>query len=144
MSTAPSFLIPTPLAQSGTTNWTCSARGCWMSPMRWPIKPISRRCSTRLSVGIGGFSTGCLADELVLGPFQGLVRTRLRRGKGVCAAAMGAQCSGPCGRCGGFGHVACSALSRSEIVLPVRDANGEVRAVLDIGTELDDFSQCGG
>jgi len=38
------------------------------------------------------------------------------------------------------GHVACSPLSRSELVLPVRDAEGEVRAVFDIDSEvLGDF-----
>lgn len=82
-------------------------------------------------------------DELVLGPFQGPVAcTRLRRGKGVCAAAWERNAVVRVADVEAFpGHVACSALSRSEIVLPVRDAQGEVRAVLDIDSAaLDDFS----
>ena len=82
-------------------------------------------------------------DELVLGPFQGPVAcTRLRRGKGVCAAAWERNAVVCVADVGAFpGHVACSALSRSEIVLPIRDSQGEVRAVLDIDSaELDDFS----
>ena len=39
------------------------------------------------------------------------------------------------------GHVACSALSRSELVLPVRDGQGNVKAVFDLDSaEVDDFS----
>ena len=38
------------------------------------------------------------------------------------------------------GHIACSSLSRSEIVVPVKNASGEVTAVLDIdSTELSSF-----
>ena len=84
-----------------------------------------------------------LGDELVLGPFQGPVAcTRLRRGKGVCAAAWESNAVVRVPDVDAFpGHVACSALSRSEIVLPVRDAGGRVAAVLDIDSaELDDFS----
>jgi GAF domain-containing protein len=45
------------------------------------------------------------------------------------------------------GHIACSALSKSEIVIPVFHTNGEVAAVLDIDSEFlaafDDYDQEG-
>jgi GAF domain-containing protein len=40
------------------------------------------------------------------------------------------------------GHIACSSLSKSEIVLPIRNTNGEVVGVLDVDSDqLDDFSE---
>ena len=72
-------------------------------------------------------------DSLVLGPFQGPVAcTRLHRGKGVCAAAWEKRILVNVPDVEAFpGHVACSSLSRSEIVLPVI-SEGKVVAVLDI------------
>lgn len=73
-------------------------------------------------------------EELVLGPFQGPVAcTRIAKGKGVCGAAwvQGATVIVP--DVDVFpGHIACSALSKSEIVVPVRGRNGEILGVLDI------------
>lgn len=83
-------------------------------------------------------------DELVLGPFQGPVAcTRLQRGRGVCAAAWAQRESVLVPDVEAFpGHIACSPLSRSEVVLPVCDAQGEVRAVFDIdSTEVQDFDE---
>lgn len=82
-------------------------------------------------------------DQLVLGPFQGPVAcTRIAYGRGVCGTAWKQAeillvpdvMEFP-------GHIACSSLSRSEIVLPlVRD--GKVWAVLDIDSEkLNDFDE---
>ena len=72
--------------------------------------------------------------ELHLGPFQGPVACyRIKRGKGVCGTAwdIGETIIVP--DVEQFpGHIACSSASRSEIVVPVRDSNGEVMAVLDI------------
>lgn len=72
-------------------------------------------------------------DELVLGPFQGPVAcTRIKKGRGVCGSAwaMGETILVP--DVEKFpGHIACSSLSRSEIVLPLFK-NGEVAAVLDV------------
>ena len=78
-------------------------------------------------------------DELVLGPFQGPVAcTRLQRGRGVCAAAWEANEAVLVSDVEAFpGHVACSPLSRSELVLPVRDAVGQVRAVFDIDSVVE-------
>ena len=82
-------------------------------------------------------------DELVLAPFQGPVAcTRLHRGKGVCAAAWDSKSAQIVDDVESFpGHIACSALSIAELVLPVV-VEGEVVAVLDIdSTKLADFSQ---
>jgi len=73
---------------------------------------------------------------LVLGPFQGpLACTRIKRGKGVCGTAWAEQQTIIVPDVDAFpGHIACSSLSRSEIVVPVK-RNGEVIAVLDIDSK---------
>lgn len=75
-------------------------------------------------------------DELVLGPFQGPVAcTRIRRGRGVCGASWEKAITLVVADVEKFpGHIACSSLSRSEIVVPVI-RNGEVVAVLDVDSE---------
>lgn len=75
-------------------------------------------------------------DELVLGPFQGPVAcTRIRRGRGVCGASWEQAATLIVPDVEKFpGHIACSSLSRSEIVLPVLN-NNEVVAVLDVDSE---------
>jgi len=77
-------------------------------------------------------------QELILGPFQGPVAcTRLHKGKGVCAAAWDRNEAVLVRDVEEFpGHVACSPLSRSELVLPVRDDRGQVRAVFDIDSAV--------
>ena len=81
-------------------------------------------------------------DELVLGPSQGPVACmHIGFGRGVCGSAW-KQCQTivvpdveqfP-------GHIACSSLSRSEIVVPLLSDDGIVRAVLDIDSkELNTF-----
>jgi L-methionine (R)-S-oxide reductase len=72
-------------------------------------------------------------EELVLGPFQGPVAcTRIRKGKGVCGTSWAEARPLIVPDVEKFpGHIACSSLSRSEIVLPVMK-NGEVVAVLDV------------
>ncbi len=72
-------------------------------------------------------------DELVLGPFQGPVAcTRLKKGVGVCAKSWVESTTVYVPNVHDFsGHVACSALSNSEIVIPVR-IEKKVVAVLDI------------
>lgn len=76
-------------------------------------------------------------NELVLGPFQGpLACTRIRYGKGVCGSAWKEKKTLIVPDVEQFpGHIACSSLSRSEIVVPLLDKNGEVFAVLDIDSE---------
>ena len=77
-----------------------------------------------------------IADELVLGPFQGpLACTRIRKGKGVCGTAWQNAETVIVTDVDEFpGHIACSSLSKSEIVVPVFK-NNEVVAVLDIDSE---------
>lgn len=76
------------------------------------------------------------ADELVLGPFQGPVAcTRIRKGKGVCGTAWERAETLLVPNVDTFpGHIACSAQSKSEIVVPVVK-DGEVIAVLDVDSE---------
>jgi GAF domain-containing protein len=91
---------------------------------------------------VGFYLVDTLRDELVLGPFQGPVAcTRLHHGKGVCAAAWDTKKEQVIDDVQDFpGHVACSALSISELVLPIV-VGGEVVAVLDIDSSKPaDFS----
>ena len=79
-------------------------------------------------------------DQLVLGPFQGPVAcTRIRKGKGVCGTAWQESATLLVPDVEVFpGHIACSSLSRSEIVVPlIKD--GEVWGVLDIDSDLLNF-----
>lgn len=75
-------------------------------------------------------------DQLVLGPFQGPVAcTRIRKGKGVCGTSWERAQTLIVEDVEKFpGHIACSSLSRSEIVVPVI-RNGQVAAVLDADSE---------
>ena len=76
-------------------------------------------------------------EELVLGPFQGPIAcTRIRKGRGVCGAAWAKAETLVVPDVDAFpGHIACSSLSRSEIVVPLIRENGEVWGVLDIDSE---------
>lgn len=73
-------------------------------------------------------------DELVLGPFQGKPAcVRIPVGRGVCGAAVAEQRSQHVDDVHAFpGHIACDAASRSEVVVPLRDASGAIIGVLDI------------
>ncbi len=75
-------------------------------------------------------------NELVLGPFQGPVAcTRIPLGKGVCGAAWQEAKTLIVPDVEAFpGHIACSSLSKSEIVIPVFSGD-KVVAVLDIDSE---------
>ena len=76
--------------------------------------------------------------ELVLGPFQGPVACmHIGYGKGVCGTAWKEQQTVVVPDVEQFpGHIACSSLSRSEIVVPVFSKGGEVVAVLDIDSKV--------
>ena len=76
-------------------------------------------------------------DELVLGPFQGPVAcTRIKKGRGVCGAAWAQNKTLIVPDVEAFpGHIACSSLSKSEIVLPLYDSNKQIIGVLDIDSE---------
>ena len=79
--------------------------------------------------------------ELVVGPFQGPVAcTRIRKGKGVCGTSWEQAKTLIVPDVEAFpGHIACSSLSKSEIVVPII-RNGEVLGVLDADSiDLDAF-----
>lgn len=75
-------------------------------------------------------------NELHLGPFQGSVACyRIRKGRGVCGTAWAEAKTQVVADVDLFpGHIACSSLSRSEIVVPII-ANGKVKGVLDIDSD---------
>ena len=75
-------------------------------------------------------------EELILGPFQGpLACSRIKFGRGVCGTAWKEQTTQVVPDVELFpGHIACSSLSRSEIVVPVWRGE-EIVAVLDIDSE---------
>ena len=75
-------------------------------------------------------------EELVLGPFQGpLACTRIRKGKGVCGTAWQRAETVIVPDVDEFpGHIACSSLTKSEIVVPVFK-DGKIIAVLDVDSE---------
>lgn len=76
-------------------------------------------------------------DHLELGPFQGPVACyRIKRGRGVCGTAWERDETVIVPDVEQFpGHIACSSLSRSEIVVPVHDNEGNMVAVLDIDSK---------
>ena len=82
-------------------------------------------------------------DELVLGPFQGPVAcTRIQRGRGVCGSAWDKGITLIVPDVSEFpGHIACSSLSKSEIVIPIKP-QGNVVGVLDVDSDsLNSFDQ---
>jgi GAF domain-containing protein len=90
-----------------------------------------------------GFYRATRPDLLTVGPYQGsLACLSIPFDKGVCGAAARAQKTLVVSDVAAFpGHIACSALSKSEIVIPfVRD--GRTQFVLDIDSDrLDDFGE---
>jgi GAF domain-containing protein len=82
-----------------------------------------------------------VGEELVLGPFQGpMACTRIKKGRGVCGTVWQQEETQVVPDVDKFpGHIACSSLSRSEIVVPVRQGE-DIIAVLDIDSaELNTF-----
>lgn len=82
-------------------------------------------------------------DELILGPFQGSIAcTRIKKGKGVCGTSWQNEASIIVPDVDQFpGHIACSSLSKSEIVVPIMK-HGKVLAVLDVDSDqLNDFDE---
>lgn len=76
-------------------------------------------------------------DVLVLGPFQGPIAcTRIVKGKGVCGTAWNNKETIIVDNVDLFpGHIACSSLSKSEIVIPLFNAENTVTAVFDVDSE---------
>ncbi len=76
-------------------------------------------------------------DTLQLGPFQGPIACyNIKRGRGVCGTACQEDRSIVVPDVEQFpGHIACSSLSRSEIVVPLHDGEGNIAGVLDIDSK---------
>lgn len=82
-------------------------------------------------------------EELLLGPFQGdIACTRIKLGKGVCGKAWEQKSTIVVEDVDAFpGHIACSSLSKSEIVVPIIE-NGTVYGVLDVDSDrYSDFDE---
>lgn len=82
-------------------------------------------------------------NELVLAPFQGPVAcTRIKKGRGVCGTCWAEAKTVVVPDVEKFpGHIACSSLSKSEIVVPLFK-NGEVVGVLDVDSkQLNEFDE---
>lgn len=76
-------------------------------------------------------------DSLVLGPFQGPVAcTRIKYGRGVCGKAWAENRSLLVPDVNAFNdHIACNAISQSELVVPVHDGEGNVFLILDADSD---------
>lgn len=79
-------------------------------------------------------------EELVLGPFQGPVAcTRIKHGRGVCGTAWAEKRSLIVPDVDQFpGHIACNSTSRSELVVPIFNADGDVFLILDADSDSRD------
>ena len=108
---------------------------------------VMANVSAALHEAFGWWWTGFYTvndDRLELGPFQGPVACyRIKRGRGVCGTAWDRNETVIVPDVEQFpGHIACSSLSRSEIVVPIHDCDGSVVAVLDIDSkELNTFNE---
>lgn len=101
---------------------------------------IMANVSAAIHEAMAFFWTGFYVErdgQLCLGPFQGSVACyRIPHGKGVCGTAYERRETIVVPDVEDFpGHIACSSLSRSEIVVPIFDALGNVIAVLDIDSD---------
>ena len=100
-----------------------------------PVGPLAN-AAAHLQETMGWWWTGFYivkGDTLQLGPFQGPIACyNIKRGRGVCGTAWQENRTIVVPDVEQFpGHIACSSLSRSEIVVPLRDKQGQVTAVLD-------------
>lgn len=108
---------------------------------------VTANVCAAIQEAMGFFWTGFYVvrgNELRLGPFQGPVACmHIGYGRGVCGTAWQRCATVVVPDVEQFpGHIACSSLSRSEIVVPVFAADGTVAAVLDIDSrELATFDE---
>ena len=108
---------------------------------------VLANASAALATEFGWFWTGFYVvrgDELLVGPFQGTVACyHIGFGRGVCGTAWQQRATQVVPDVEAFpGHIACSSLSRSEILVPLFSQQGDVKAVLDIDSkELGTFDQ---
>ena len=83
-------------------------------------------------------------DKMIVGPYQGPVACQVLQGTGVCLAAVEQNKSIVVPDVHKFpGHIACDSRSNSEIVIPVRDLHGNIKAVLDVDSAaFGSFDEC--
>jgi GAF domain-containing protein len=89
-------------------------------------------------------STTLEKQTLILAPFQGpLACTRIKYGKGVCGKSWKDKATILVEDVELFeGHIACSSDSKSEIVIPIFDATGNVALILDVDSDIvNDFDE---
>lgn len=85
--------------------------------------------------------------ELIVGPYQGsLACIKLKKDTGVCWAGINRGETVIVPDVHAFpGHIACDSRSKSEIVIPLRDASGKIIGVLDVDSkELNSFDEVDG
>ncbi len=105
---------------------------------------VQANVTAELKEAFGFFGVGFYnvreGKTLRLGPFQGSSACfSIPFGKGVCGTSWEKKETLVVPDVHEFpGHIACSSLSRSEIVIPIFDLSGEVRSVLDIDSDLPD------
>lgn len=80
-------------------------------------------------------------ERLIVGPYQGPAACQVLEGRGVCLSAVQRRETVIVQDVEKFpGHIACDSRAKSEIVIPVRDSEGQIVAVLDIDSkELESF-----
>ena len=103
------------------------------------VAVMSNVCAA-IQEAMGFFWTGIYRvkdGELLIGPFQGSVACmHIGYGKGVCGTAWKERRSVVVEDVEKFeGHIACSSLSKSEIVVPLRGRSSEIVGVLDIDSK---------
>lgn len=82
-------------------------------------------------------------DKMIVGPYQGPVACQVLQDSGVCISSVGQNKSIVVPDVHKFpGHIACDSRSNSEIVVPVRDPEGNIKAVLDVDSiSLNSFDE---
>lgn len=113
----------------GQRNWVCNLANC--ASLIWHAYR-----SLPLDINWAGFYVldPTDASRLILGPFQGKVACQLIKiGQGVCGVSASSRETQVVPDVEKFpGHIACDGETKSEIVVPVIDPSGVVRAVIDI------------
>ena len=136
----PSFSLPSGLTKPQQYEYFLSDYRLFIEGESDAIAILSNT-SAALREAFGFFWVGFYlvksAEWLSLGPFQGSVAcARIKRGRGVCGTAWEKGHTLVVPDVNVFpGHIACSSLSRSEIVVPMVDRAGVIRGVLDIDSD---------
>ena len=112
---------------------------CYVTGVKYGISSLANIAAV-IHRNMNFFWTGFYVvegDTLLLGPFQGDTACfRIAKGKGVCGTAWAQQNTIIVKDVEEFpGHIACSSLSKSEIVVPVFSNSGNITAVLDIDSD---------